>query len=130
MIELLFTFLIFIIIIFASKFQKKLIFLPKDNPNKVQSINISSNTILLNVFLLSPFMISYFKLSLILPLVIIFIIGLLDDFINLSVSKRFFLVSITLIFCFSFLSCYFLQFAFGFLNLLFEFLPLLLSFKV
>ena len=109
MIELLFTFLIFIIIIFASKFQKKLIFLPKDNPNKVQSVNISSNTILLNVFLLSPFMISYFKLSLILPLVIIFIIGLLDDFINLSVSKRFFLVSITLIFCFSFNNEYLLS---------------------
>lgn len=91
---------IFLFLIFLHKFQYKLPYLPKDNPNKIQSTNEIKNTLLLNLLIFLPILFRYFEIIFIVPLLVVFVIGLLDDFYNLSVIKRFFLVGIVVTFLF------------------------------
>jgi len=102
MINILPSIFIFLLIIFLNKFQSKIIFLPKDDISKVQSTNDSNKTLLLNILLLFQVILSYFSISFSLSLVMVFIIGLIDDYINLSVFKRFLSVTIILFIFFIF----------------------------
>lgn len=101
MINIFSSILIFLLIIFLHKFQAKIFFLPRDDISKIQSSNSSNKTLLLNILLLFQVIFLYFPITFSFPLIMIFFIGLVDDFINLSVLKRFFFVTIILFFYFT-----------------------------
>lgn len=102
MINIFLSILIFLIIIFLYQFQSQIFFLPRDDIRKIQSSNSSNKTLLLNVLLLFQVILFYFSITFSLSLVMVFIIGLIDDYINLSVFKRFFSVTIILFIYFIF----------------------------
>lgn len=89
--------LLFLLILLIHRFNHFFIFLPKDNTNKIQSLNQSHNTFLLNIIIIFPFLFKYFEMSFLMPIFFILIIGLLDDIYNLSVTVRFVSVSFILI---------------------------------
>lgn len=102
MINIFLSLFIFLLIIFLYQFQSKIFFLPRDDIGKIQSSNSSNKTLLLNILLLFQVIFLYFPITFSLPLIMIFIIGLVDDYINLSVLKRFLSVTVILFFYFTF----------------------------
>ena len=89
--------ILFLLILLIYKFSHFFVFLPKDNTNKIQSINQSHNTFLLNIIIILPFLFKYFDISFLIPIFFILIVGLLDDIYNLSVTVRFISVLFILI---------------------------------
>ena len=97
MINYIIIILLFLFILLIHRFNLFFIYLPKDNTNKIQSVNQSHNTLLLNIILIFPFLFNYFEMSFFIPVFFILVVGLLDDIYNLSVMVRFVSVSFILI---------------------------------